>query len=59
MSAFVYLFDFVDFPSATFGEKLRGQVEERLEFYETGKTPRRNVEVMQEAIQEVQKEQGK
>ena len=55
----MFVFDFVDFPSATFGEKLRGQVEERLYFYETGKTPRRNIEVMQEALKEVQEEQGK
>lgn len=36
-----------------FGEKLRDQVEERLKFYETGEIPRKNVEVMQEAIVEV------
>lgn len=33
----------------TFGSKLREQVEERLEFYKTGKAPRKNIDVMQEA----------
>jgi len=33
----------------TFGTKLREQVEERLEFYKTGKAPRKNIDVMQEA----------
>jgi len=35
-----------------YGQKLRQQVEERLEFYKTGKTPRKNLEVMQEAVAE-------
>lgn len=36
-----------------FGDKLREQVEERLTFYETGAVPRKNVDVMQEAVKEV------
>jgi len=36
-----------------FGQKLKDQVEERLKFYETGQVPKKNVEVMQEAIVEV------
>lgn len=44
---------FSDFPTDIFGQKLRGQVEERLKFYETGELPRKNIEVMQEAIEEV------
>lgn len=36
-----------------FGDKLRDQVEERLSFYETGEVPRKNVDVMKEAIKEV------
>lgn len=36
-----------------FGDKLREQVEERLSFYETGAMPRKNVDVMQEAVKEV------
>lgn len=36
-----------------FGDKLREQVEERLSFYETGEVPRKNVDVMKEAVKEV------
>lgn len=36
-----------------FGDKLREQVEERLSFYETGAVPRKNVDVMKEAVKEV------
>lgn len=36
-----------------FGDKLRDQVEERLSFYETGSLPRKNVDVMKEAVKEV------
>lgn len=39
---------FSDNPSRVYGEKLREQVEERLMFYETGKAPRKNIDVMQE-----------
>merc|ERR1712066_187243 len=34
------------------GEKLKEQVEDRLKFYETGDLPRKNVEVMAEAVEE-------
>lgn len=40
---------FSDVPSSCYGEKLKEQVEERLEFYNTGHTPRKNAEVMEEA----------
>lgn len=40
-------------PTCVFGEKLRDQVEERLAFYETGETPRKNLEVMKEAVAQV------
>ena len=33
-----------------YGSKLREQVEDRLKFYESGDIPRKNVDVMQEAI---------
>jgi len=46
---------FSDEASAIFGEKLRDQVEERLAFLTEGTTPRKNIEVMQEAIKEVRK----
>lgn len=35
-----------------FGEKLRQQVEDRLKFYETGDIPKKNIEVMHEAMEE-------
>ncbi|XP_070612896.1 nucleolar protein 56 [Erythrolamprus reginae] len=43
---------FSEIPSAVFGDKLREQVEERLAFYETGEVPRKNLEVMKEAVEE-------
>ena len=43
-------------PTTTFGSKLREQIEERLAFFETGNTPRKNLDVMKEAIQEVEVE---
>lgn len=50
---------FTEQPTNVFGEKLRSQVEERLKFYETGEIPRKNVDVMKEAIQEVAIEKKK
>ncbi|KAA8491775.1 Nucleolar protein 56 [Porphyridium purpureum] len=38
--------------SNVFGIKLRQQVEDRLHFYETGSQPRRNLDVMKEAVAE-------
>lgn len=38
--------------STVFGERLKDQVEERLKFYETGDVPRKNAEVMKEALEE-------
>ncbi|KAK7868279.1 hypothetical protein R5R35_013874 [Gryllus longicercus] len=43
---------FSDYVTNVFGTKLRQQVEDRLKFYEVGEIPRKNIEVMQEAIQE-------
>nr|CBN81123.1 Nucleolar protein 5A [Dicentrarchus labrax] len=43
---------FSEVPTSVFGDKLRGQVEERLSFYETGDVPRKNVDVMKEALKE-------
>lgn len=45
-------------PTSVYGDKLRGQVEERLSFYETGDVPRKNVDVMKEAVKEVNKAGG-
>jgi nucleolar protein 56 len=41
---------FSEYPNSVFGEKLREQVEERLKFYESGDIPRKNVDVMKEAL---------
>ncbi|KAK5934364.1 hypothetical protein CgunFtcFv8_014769 [Champsocephalus gunnari] len=43
---------FSDVPTSVYGDKLRGQVEERLAFYETGDVPRKNLDVMKEAVKE-------
>ncbi|KAL3617556.1 hypothetical protein CASFOL_037877 [Castilleja foliolosa] len=44
---------FLDKSTTTFGEKLREQVEERLEFYDKGVAPRKNLDVMKSAIDKV------
>ncbi|KAK4486142.1 hypothetical protein RD792_008810 [Penstemon davidsonii] len=44
---------FLDKSTTTFGEKLREQVEERLEFYDKGVAPRKNIDVMKSAIDTV------
>eukprot|EP00727_Mastigamoeba_balamuthi_P009333 m51a1_g5021 putative nucleolar protein (554) ;mRNA; r:330130-332044 len=45
---------FNDVPTSKFGEMLRAQVEERLKFYESGEAPRKNLDVMREAITEAE-----
>merc|ERR1712129_456054 len=50
---------FSDEATTIFGEKLRDQVEERLLFLTEGTTPRKNLEVMQEAIKQVTKSRKK
>lgn len=50
---------FSDEATTIFGEKLKDQVEERLTFLTEGTTPRKNIEVMQEAIKEVKKKMRK
>jgi nucleolar protein 56 len=42
---------FADFTTNAFGAKLKEQVEERLKFYDEGKAPRKNVDVMNEAAE--------
>jgi len=37
--------------TSIFGEKLREQVEERLDFYDKGVAPRKNLDVMKAAIE--------
>ncbi|KAI6215717.1 SnoRNA binding domain protein [Aphelenchoides besseyi] len=41
---------FSDVPVATFGEYLKQQVEDRLAYFETGTVPKKNLEVMNEAV---------
>lgn len=50
---------FSDEATTVFGEKLKDQVEERLAFLSEGTTPRKNLDVMQEAMKEVKKRQKK
>merc|ERR1712203_217934 len=44
---------FSETPNTIFGEKLKEQVEERLKLYEDGDVPRKNLDVMKEAIEAV------
>ena len=37
---------FIEEPTSAYGDQLREQVEERLNFYDTGEAPRKNVDVM-------------
>ncbi|XP_057970377.1 nucleolar protein 56-like [Malania oleifera] len=45
---------FLDGNTTAFGEKLREQVEERLDFYDKGVAPRKNIDVMKAAIDSAQ-----
>ncbi|PON72190.1 Nop domain containing protein [Trema orientale] len=47
---------FAERSTTTFGEKLREQVEERLDFYDKGVAPRKNIDVMKAAIESTQNE---
>lgn len=42
--------------TTAFGDKLREQVEERLDFYDKGVAPRKNIDVMKVAIENVDNE---
>ncbi|KAK4801590.1 hypothetical protein SAY86_022077 [Trapa natans] len=44
---------FSEMGSTVFGEKLREQVEERLDFYDKGVAPRKNLDVMKSAIESI------
>ncbi|KAI1285982.1 Nucleolar protein 56 [Halotydeus destructor] len=44
---------FSEVSSDIFGQKLKEQVEERLKFYSTGQVPKKNIDVMHEAAEEV------
>lgn len=43
---------FAENPNSVFGEKLKQQVEDRLKFYESGEIPKKNIDVMTEAVEE-------
>ncbi|KAK8097378.1 SIK1-involved in pre-rRNA processing [Apiospora sp. TS-2023a] len=45
--------NFSENPSTKFGEVLRQQVEDRLEFYATGKKPQKNADVMDKAMADI------
>ncbi|KAI0379467.1 Nop domain-containing protein [Hypomontagnella monticulosa] len=45
--------NFAEQPSKKFGDALRQQVEDRLEFYATGKKPNKNVDVMDKAMADI------
>ncbi|KAM7477203.1 hypothetical protein LguiB_024446 [Lonicera macranthoides] len=45
---------FLDKSTTSFGDKLREQVEERLDFYDKGVAPRKNIDVMKVAIRNVE-----
>lgn len=54
-----FRFSAAEVPTSVFGDKLRQQVEERLAFYETGEPPRKNLDVMKEAVVEVRAGEGR
>ena len=50
---------FRDDPTTVFGEMMKDQVEERLAFYESGQIPKKNTDVMKEAVERVKAETPK
>jgi nucleolar protein 56 len=50
---------FSEVPVPTFGDFLRQQVEDRLKYFETGEIPKKNAEVMHDAIEEATSVQAK
>lgn len=48
---------FSENPTKVFGEHLRQQVEDRLKFYDTGDIPKKNIDVMKEALEEAMQAQ--
>jgi nucleolar protein 56 len=49
---------FSDEPSNNFGTAMKGQVEERLKFYETGAIPSKNAEVMSKVIKTLKRKES-
>jgi nucleolar protein 56 len=50
---------FSDQPTPAYGTKLREQVEERLQFYETGQVPKKNIDVMLEVKKQLEEGSNK
>lgn len=48
--------NFSDVPTSKFGDKLKEQVEQRLRFYDSGEAPKKNLDAMQEVIDEIKAE---
>ncbi|DBA03454.1 TPA: hypothetical protein N0F65_002862 [Lagenidium giganteum] len=44
---------FIDEPTTKYGEQMKEQVEERLQFYESGAAPRKNADVMKQVSEEL------
>ena len=49
---------FIDEPTNAYGEQLRDQVEERLKFYDSGETPRKNIDVMSAVAAKLRADDG-
>eukprot|EP00955_Chlamydomonas_euryale_P085204 364068-Chlamydomonas_euryale.AAC.11 len=49
---------FMDGSTNVFGEKMKEQVEERLRFYEEGVAPRKNIDMMTDAMKKVKEQLG-
>ena len=50
---------FAEHATNIFGSKLKEQVEDRLKFFETGDIPKKNMDVMNEALETIKKEESK
>lgn len=51
MLIFYVQLQIIDTPTHVFGDFLKKQVEDRLKFYESGDVPKKNIDVMKEAIE--------
>merc|ERR1711879_587495 len=49
---------FAEHATNVFGSKLKEQVEDRLKFFETGDIPKKNMDVMNEALETIKKEES-
>ncbi|KAG0251085.1 snoRNP complex protein nop56, partial [Mortierella polycephala] len=49
---------FSELPTTKFGEAMKAQVEERLEFYESGATPTKNADTMKKVIDDLKDAAG-